>query len=116
MAYDSIYDGETYGQRAARQRAEEESTLTLPVYAHRRFPKSQDFISTLGIVPSTILTDSIDINGCTILAIGSDGRYLVTEDRAGERCMVSRYYAWPTMTVGLHVLDLLFHEGWTQGA
>ena len=126
MAYDSVYDsvygGETYGQRAARQRAENDKELasasifgTLPKAEPRQFPIAQEFIDSLGINSSTILTDTIDINGCLLIFVGPDGRYLVTEDRAGEKCIVSRHYAWPTMAVGLHILDLLFHEGWRGG-
>lgn len=80
-----------------------------------RFPKAQEFMDMAGVDSSSVISASIDINGCEQIVIGPDGRYLTTQDRDGEDCLVLRYRPWPTMAVGLHILDLLFQEGWVQG-
>lgn len=77
--------------------------------ARRQF--ALDTIRSLGINPDVMFSDSLDVNGYETWVSAEDGSKLLEMD-TGK--FVREYHEWPSLKVGINIVDLLIQSGWRQ--
>jgi len=79
-----------------------------------RFPKTCEEIVRAGIEPQLISVDNLTVIGYDEYVLDENGKRQVhpTSDEVGE--VVTTRKAWPSVAVGLAVLDVFIQEGGTR--